>query len=68
MMRFWFLYYAIFGPKYTVWALLLTVLGLGFVFYCFVHEAFDSPQHTPSIAVPYRPKPIQLGLPSTPER
>jgi hypothetical protein len=63
MMRFWLLYYAIFGPKYTRWALLFTALGMAFFFYCFVHEAFDSPQPTRSIAAPYRPKPVKLGLP-----
>jgi hypothetical protein len=42
MMRFWFLYYWIFGPKYTRWALLLMVAILGFFFYCFLHEDFDS--------------------------
>ena len=41
MARFWFLFYAIFGPKYTRRALLLMVAILGFFFYCFVHEAFD---------------------------
>lgn len=63
MMRFWLLYYAIFGPKYTRWALLFTALGMAFFFYCFVHEAFDSPRPTHSIAAPYRPKPTRLGLP-----
>ena len=63
-MRFWLLfYYAIFGPKYTRWALLFFVLGMAFFFCCFVREAFDSPRPTHSVAVPYRPKPINLGLP-----
>jgi hypothetical protein len=43
-MRFWVLYYAIFGPKYTRWALLVFVLGMALFFFCFVHEAFDSPR------------------------
>ncbi len=43
-MRFWILYYAIFGPKYTRWALLLFALGMALFFFCFVHEAFDSPR------------------------
>jgi hypothetical protein len=63
MMRFWILYYAIFGPKYTRWALLVTALGMAFFFFCFVHEAFDSPRSTHVIAAPYRPKPIKVGLP-----
>jgi hypothetical protein len=58
------LYYVLFGPKYTRWALFLFVLGLGFFFFCFVHEAFDSPRLTHSIAAPYRPKPMKLGLPA----
>ena len=58
------LYYALFGPKYTRWALLLFVLGLGFFFFCFVHEAFDSPRPAQSAVAQYRPKSIKLGLPS----
>jgi hypothetical protein len=58
------LYYALFGPKYTRWALLFFVLGLGFFFFCFVHEAFDSPRPTHFAAAPYRLKPIKLGVPT----
>ncbi len=62
-MRFWLMYYAIFGPRYTRWALLLTALGMAFFFYCFLHDAFDSPKPMHSIAASYRPKPIKVGLP-----
>lgn len=44
MGRFWLFYYLLFGPRYTRWALLLFVLAMGFFFFCFVHEAFDSPR------------------------
>jgi hypothetical protein len=53
MIRFWFLYCWIFGPKYTRRALLLMVAILGFFFYCFVHEAFDStrPAHVVRLTI-----------------
>ena len=63
MMKFWLFYYAIFGPKYTRLALVFTALGMAFFFFCFVHEAFDSQQSTHSIAAPFRPQPIKVGLP-----
>jgi hypothetical protein len=62
-MRFWILYYAIFGPKYTRWALLLFALGMALFFFCFVHEAFDSPRPLHALPTAYRPQPIKLGLP-----
>jgi hypothetical protein len=63
MMKFWLLYYAIFGPKYTRLALVFTALGMAFFFFCFVHGAFDSHQSEHSIAAPFRPQPIRVGLP-----
>ena len=53
MMLFWFLYCWIFGPKYTRRALLLMVAILGFFFYCFVHEDFDStrPAHVVRLTI-----------------
>jgi hypothetical protein len=63
MMKFWLLYCAIFGPKYTRLALVFTALGMAFFLFCFVHEALDSQQPTRSIAAPFRPQPIKVGLP-----
>jgi hypothetical protein len=53
MMRFLFLNYWIFGPKYARRAILLMVAILGFFFYCFVHEDFDStrPAHVVRLRV-----------------
>ena len=53
MMRFLFLSYWIFGPKYARRALLLMVAILGFFLYCFVHEAFDStrPAHVVRLTI-----------------
>lgn len=53
MARFWFLFYAIFGPKHTRRALLLIIAILGFFFYCFVHEDFDStrPAHVVRLTI-----------------
>jgi hypothetical protein len=68
-MRFWLLYYAIFGPKYTRSALLLFALGMALFFFCFVHEAFDSPRALHSVPTAYRPRPIKLGLaPAVPSK
>ena len=58
MARFWFLFYAIFGPKYTRRALLLMIAVLGFFFYCFVHEAFDSTRPAHVVALKYRSQPL----------
>ncbi len=58
MMLFWFLYYWIFGPKYTRRALLLMVAILGFFFYCFVHEAFDSTRPAHVVPLTYRSQPF----------
>jgi hypothetical protein len=60
MARFWFLFYAIFGPKYTRLALLLMVTILGFFFYCFVHEAFDSAHPARTVPLGYRSQPIDF--------
>lgn len=49
MGRFWLLYYLVFGPKYTRWALLVFALAMGFFFFCFVHEAFDASRATNSL-------------------
>ena len=64
-MRFWVLYYAMFGAQSTRRALGLVFLGLVFFFFCFVHEAFDSPRRQGAAPMVYNPKPIKLGLPST---
>ena len=55
MRRFLFLYYLIVGPKYMCRALLLMVAILGFFFYCFVHEAFDSTRPAHMVPLSYRP-------------
>jgi hypothetical protein len=62
-MRFWIFYYALFGSRATRRALGFVVLTLTFFFYCFVHEAFDSPRRRNFAPVPYNPQPIKLGLP-----
>ena len=62
-MRFWVIYYAIFGSRATRRALGFVFIALAFFFYCFVHEAFDSPRRQSFAPVPYNPKPIKLGLP-----
>jgi hypothetical protein len=59
-MRFWVIYYALFGSWKAI-AFVLAVLTV--FFYCFVHDAFDSPRHQNLIYVPYKPKPVKLGLP-----
>ena len=59
-MRFWVIYYALFGS----WKAIAFVLVILIVFfYSFVHEAFDSPRRQNLIHVPYNPKPVKLGLP-----
>jgi len=54
MARFWFFFYAIFGPKYIRRALLFMMVILGFLFYCFVHEAFDSTRPAHVVPLAYR--------------
>ena len=61
-MRFWVLYYAMFGARSTRRAVGFVVLGLVFFFYCFVHEALDSPRQRRAAPIVYNPKPIKLGL------
>jgi hypothetical protein len=63
-MRFWFLYYALFGGRAGRRAALLVFAILLFFFYCFVHEAFDSPTRVSAARAVYNPKPIKIGLPS----
>ena len=57
MIRFWFLYCWIFGPKNALRALFLMVAILGFFFYCFVHEDFDSarPAHVARLTISTTP-------------
>jgi hypothetical protein len=62
MTRFWILYYWIFGPKYTRRALMLMVAMLGFFFYCFVHEAFDSTRPANVVRLVYRSRPLKAAL------
>jgi hypothetical protein len=62
-MRFWVFYYALFGSRATRRALAFVAVALTFFFYCFVHEAFDSPRRQSFAPTPYNPKPIKLGLP-----
>ena len=62
MIRFWFLYCWIFGPKYTRRALLLMVAMLGFFFYCFVHEAFDSTRPARVVRFVYQSRPLKPDL------
>ena len=62
-MRLWFLY-ALMGGKSARRGLAFIVAALAFFFYCFVHEAFDSPHRRNVVPVRYDPKPIKLGLPS----
>jgi hypothetical protein len=59
-MRFWVIYYALFGSRRAIGFVLL---ALSFFFYCFVHEAFDSPRHQTLAPAQYNPKPVKLGLP-----
>jgi hypothetical protein len=49
MGRFWLFYYLLFGPRYARWALVMFALVMGFFFFCFVHEAFDSSRRTKSM-------------------
>jgi hypothetical protein len=62
-MRFWIFYYALFGPRATRRGLAFVSLALVFFFYCFVHEAFDSPRRITAGPVVFNPRPIKLGLP-----
>jgi hypothetical protein len=64
-MRFWFLYCALFGGRAGRRAAGLVFAILLFFFYCFVHEAFDSPHRLSAAQTVYNPKPIKLGLPSS---
>ena len=61
-MRLWFLY-ALIGGKSARRGLAFIVAALAFFFYCFVHEAFDSPHQRNVVPVRYDPKSIKLGLP-----
>ncbi len=61
-MRLWFLY-ALLGGKSARRGLAIVAAVLAFFFYCFVHEAFDSPRRQSIVPVRYHPKPIKLGLP-----
>lgn len=55
MARFWLLFYAIFGPRYTQRALVLMALIMGLFFYCLVHEAFDSGRPAHVVPLKYQP-------------
>jgi hypothetical protein len=59
MARFWLFYYLTFGPKYTRWALLVFALVMGFFFFCFVHEAFDSSRLTSSMVAAKHSKAVK---------
>ena len=61
-MRLWFLY-ALLGGRSARRGLVFIFAALAFFFYCFVHEAFDSPRQRNIIPVRYDPQPIKLGLP-----
>jgi len=61
-MRLWFLY-ALLGGKSARRGLAIVFAALAFFFYCFVHEAFDSPRRQNVTPIRYDPKPIKLGLP-----
>ena len=66
-MRLWFLY-ALLGGRSARRGLAIVFGVLAFFFYCFVHEAFDSPRHQNVVPVRYDPKPIKLGLPPSNEK
>jgi hypothetical protein len=62
-MRLWFIYYAMFGRKYTLLALGSMVLVMGFFFYCLVHGTFDSGRPAHIVPVTYRSRPVDFRLP-----
>ena len=65
---FWLLYYLVFGPKYTRWALLALVLVMGFFFFCFVHEAFDAPRSRGGVTAVHHSKAIKATMQSSPSQ
>ena len=54
-MWFWIVYGALFGGRSARRAMGFVILALMFFFYCFVHEAFDSPRSRRVVALPQEP-------------
>jgi hypothetical protein len=59
-MWFCILYCALFGGRSARRAMGFVILALMFFFYCFVHEAFDSPTSRPVGALPHEPGALNL--------